>query len=228
LSRARTIAIAGASHEILVLPDDDMLVQAEWFGIIVRALLRVGPTGVVTGQVLPTVAEAPGGFQLSIKVDPRPAVYRGRIGQDPLAGGHMAAYRAAITAVGGFDARLGPGAAFPAAEDNDLGFRLLEAGYAIHYVPQAVVYHRAWRTSRHYLPLRWSYGVGQGAFYAKHLHGRDLYMLRRLGHDLRYFVRRPLRLIRERRWAVGYAVFLLGELVGAGRWLVARRAGGAG
>src|SRR5689334_624117 len=103
LSRARTIAIREARHNILVFLDDDMLVPEEWFGTLVRALLAAGPRAVVTGQVQPTVAEVRGGFQLSIKVDPEPAVYRGRIGRDELAGGHMAAYRSVITAVGGFD-----------------------------------------------------------------------------------------------------------------------------
>ncbi len=220
LSRARSIAVDAASHDILVFLDDDMLVAPDWFGSIVRALLAAGPEAVVTGQVLPTAAELPGGFQLSIKVDPKPALYRGRIGRDELAGGHMATYRSVLAAVGGFDERLGPGSSFPAAEDNDLGFRLLEAGYSIRYVPEAVVYHRAWRTWRHYLPLRWNYGLGQGAFYAKHLHRHDMYMLRRAMQDVRYFVRRPSRLVREPRWAGGYALFLLGILAGGARWLL--------
>ena len=66
-----------------------------------------------------------------------PAVYEGRIGTDVLAGGHMATFRSLLRTVGGFDERLGPGLNFPAAEDNDLGFRMLETGYRILYVPEA-------------------------------------------------------------------------------------------
>jgi len=223
LSTARSIAVGAASHDILVFLDDDMLVAPNWFGSLVQALLDAGPGAVITGQVLPTAPESRGGFQLSIKVGPKPALYRGRIGRDALAGGHMALHRSVLAAVGGFDERLGHGSSFPAAEDNDLGFRLLEAGYSIYYAPQAVVYHRAWRTWRHYLPLRWNYGLGQGAFYAKHLHKHDMYMLRRLGQDIHYFLRRPSRFVREPRWAGGYALFLLGILAGGARWLLTQR-----
>src|SRR5205823_6583384 len=89
------------------------------------------------------------------------------------------------TRVGDFDDDLGPGARFPASEDSDLGFRLLEAGYHIHYIPEAVLYHRAWRSNSDYLPLRWSYGVGRGAFYAKHLRLDDRYIMRRMIRDVR-------------------------------------------
>ena len=52
-------------------------------------------------------------------------------------------------------------------------FRLLEAGYRIVYSPEAVLFHRAWRTPQSYLPLRWAYGVALGGFFAKHLTLRD-------------------------------------------------------
>jgi cobaltochelatase CobN len=96
----------------------------------------------------------------------------------------MAIRRETLREVGGWDERLGAGTSFPAAEDNDLGFRLLEAGYRIAYHPEAVAWHRAWRAERDYLPLRWAYGRGQGAYYAKHAALSDAYMVRRFGADL--------------------------------------------
>ena len=112
-------------------------------------------------------------------------VYHGRIYKDVLYSGNMALYRTAIDEVGNFDECLGPGTHFPAAEDNDLGFRLLEAGYCIRYVPEAILYHHAWRSQSQVLQLRWAYARGQGAFYAKHLRMGDLYMLRRMLRHLR-------------------------------------------
>jgi GT2 family glycosyltransferase len=130
--------------------------------------------------------------------------------------------------VGGFDERLGPGTAFPAAEDNDLGFRLLEAGYRIAYVPEAVVYHRAWRSRRESLALRGRYGRGQGAFYAKHLRLRDRHMLRRMAKDLVVAARSLLKMMVFQPYvAAGELVYMLGLIIGAACWLWRYRNSGA-
>jgi GT2 family glycosyltransferase len=223
-SRARNAGIAAAQHDILVFVDDDVMVTPAWFGSLTRALLKAGAKDVVTGQVRPAEAEMPDGFAPSTKVSESPAVYVGRVGTDVLYTNNMAILRSTIDDVGDFDIRLGPGAPFSNAEDNDLGFRLLEAGYRIVYVPEAVVYHRAWRSKRDYLPLRWSYGRGQGAYYAKHLSLRDHYMLRRMvRHIGRYVLGFPRRLWGQRHLAYGDVVFVLGLLSGASEWLLTQR-----
>jgi GT2 family glycosyltransferase len=219
LSRANNLGTALAGHNWLVFTHDDVLVDPAWFGNLVRALVAGGPQTVVSGQVLPSQTEQRGGFAPTLKVDPTPAVYQGRVGMDVLKPLNMALHRSALARVKGFDERLGPGTPFPGAEDSDLGFRLLEAGYRIVYAPEAVVYHRAWRDEREYLPLRWRYGLAQGAFYAKHLKRGDLYMLKRLALDVRRRARRwPRRVWTEPHRALADPLFLLGNLVGAMRW----------
>jgi GT2 family glycosyltransferase len=137
----------------------------------------------------------------------------------------MGAFRTAVNAVGGFDERLGPGTAFPAAEDNDLGFRLLESGYQIRYVPQATLYHRAWRTGREQIATGWRYGVGRGAYYAKHIRRQDRYMLTRMASDLRVNVMDAMGGLRRRgRLNLSDLLTAGGILYGALRW----RATGAG
>jgi GT2 family glycosyltransferase len=180
----------------------------------------------VTGQVFPTEPATPGGFAPTKKVDPRPAIYQGRVGEDVLFPMNMAMYRSTLAAVGDFDERLGAGGPFYGAEDNDLGYRLLEAGYQIHYIPEAGLYHRAWRAERDYVRTRWIYGYCQGAFYAKYLSLRDPYMLRRMGWDLfRHAKRLPRRVLQlERQWLYRDCAFILGLLMGAGKWLVTQRA----
>ena len=221
LSRARNEGIAAARHDLIVIIDDDMFVESTWFGSFTRALVNAGPRAVVTGRVLAAPAEVPRGFAPTLAVREAPAIYQGRIGTEVLAGGHMAAFRSAFQEVGGFDERLGAGALYPAADDNDLGFRLLEAGYRIVYVPEAVVYHRAWRSGVEYFRVRWSYGLGKGGYYAKYLSLRDRYMLRRMVYDVSHRVYGfPLRLWRDRRLATGDPAYVLGILVGATRWLL--------
>ena len=223
VGRARNAAIAAAQHDIIVLIDDDEVVSVDWFGTLVRALINSGQRSVVTGKVLPTKAETPGGFAPSTKADEPSAVYEGRVG-DVLYTGNMAMYRSALDEVGAFDERLGPGTSFPAAEDNDFGFRLLEAGYRIIYVPEAIVYHRSWRTERNYLRLRWNYGRGQGAFFAKYLSLRDRHMMWRLLKSLKHHVWGfALHIRRQRRLAYGHGIYVLGLLSGAAEWLLTQR-----
>ncbi len=223
-SRARNAGIAAAQHSILAFTDDDMLATPDWFGNLIQALVNLGSQYAVTGQVLPTAAEVPGGFAPSPKIDETPAVYGGRVGKDVLYSGNMAVYHSSIEKIGGFDERLGPGTAFPAAEDNDFGLRLLEGGYHIAYVPQAMIYHRAWRSERDHIRLRWNYARGQGAFYAKHLCLRDHYMLGRLVNGVKNHAVQCLRRVRhDRNSAHGDAMYILGLLSGVVQWLLTQR-----
>jgi GT2 family glycosyltransferase len=225
LSRARNEGLMAAHYEWIAIIDDDMYVQPDWFGTLMRTLIEAGPRAVVSGQVRPSESEVAGGFAPSTIEDQTPATYQGRVLVDVLFAGNMALHRSTIKEVGAFDERLGAGSIFPGAEDNDLGFRLLEAGYRILYVPEAIVYHRAWRSRRDYVPLRWSYGRGQGAFFAKHLSWRDRFMFRRMLTAYGRYIGRLVRytLVRSRLQTIGDAVFILGMFSGSMKWLLTKR-----
>lgn len=223
VSRARNLGIRSARHAILAFLDDDMFVDADWFANLVRAVVEAGPRAVVSGRVMPERAAAASGFVPSTMEDETSVVYEGRIGMDILYSGNMALHRSATDDIGGFDERLGGGTSFPTAEDNDFAHRLLEAGYRIHYVPDAIVEHRAWRTGRDYLSIRWQYGRGQGGFYAKHFDLRDRYMLRRARDDVSQRGIRFVRFVaRDPRRAVGQIVYLGGLLSAIAQWLLTR------
>ncbi|HEX6979284.1 MAG TPA: glycosyltransferase [Alphaproteobacteria bacterium] len=222
LSRANNRGVAAARHDLLVFTHDDVLAPPRWFGAIVRALAAAGSRDVITGRVLPTEAETPGGLVPTFVVDDVAKVYEGRIGNDVLFPLNMAMRRSVIRDVGPFDERLGPGTRFPAGEDNDFGLRLLEAGYRIAYVPEAALFHRAWRSD--HLRLRWLYGRGQGGFFAKHLGLRDRYMTNRMLRALAHYLRRALsRSRRAPRLAAGDALYAAGIAFGALEWLLTHR-----
>jgi GT2 family glycosyltransferase len=150
--------------------------------------------------------------------------YRGRVGEDVLFPSSMAMWRSAFDDVGLFDERLGAGSHFPSSEDNDWGYRLLEAGYTIVYEPEVVAHHRAWRTRDQWVPLRWSYGRGQGAYFAKWLSLRDSYMARRLWRDtIKHARRARQQLLRDRSAAAGDAVYAAAVVLGALEWLLLQR-----
>jgi GT2 family glycosyltransferase len=178
------LGAAAARNDLLAFTHDDVLVTPSWFGTLVRALVQAGPRAVLTGKILLTEPECPGGFQLTYKTSDTAEAYEGRVPIDILYPPNMALYRTAFDEAGYFDERLGAGTQFPGAEDNDFGFRLLEKGFRILYFPEAVLYHRAWRARRDYLSMCWGYGYGQGGFYAKHLGIRDRFMLHRMIDEL--------------------------------------------
>jgi GT2 family glycosyltransferase len=162
---------------------------------------------------------------INIKEDPNPATYAGRLTEDILFAGNMAIYRSAFTEVGNFDVRLGAGSAFPAAEDSDLAIRLLEQGYQIHYVPDAIIYHRAWRSNRDYVSLRWTYGKGQGGYYAKYFNWKDRFMIQRMYADAARHSGRVLRYGLRRTFKQNYAdiLYFLGLIHGAATWMLTQR-----
>ncbi len=219
-SAARNIGMKMAQFENLAIIDDDVFVAHDWLAMLIGGMTAQGPKCVVSGKVLDTKS-SDGGFAPSTKLDEEPAMYQGRVGKDVLWSNNMAMPRSVMEDVGFFDERLGPGTQFPASEDNDYGFRLLEAGYRISYLPAAIVYHRDWRPKKDYLRLRWKYGVGRGAFYAKYFDLKDRYSLSRMLKDIwDHILAVPSDLRRDRLKAYGNLVLIAGVISGACRWLL--------
>jgi GT2 family glycosyltransferase len=219
LSKAKNAAAALAAHDVIATIDDDELAAHDWLKNLIYALNAAGPDSIVTGQVRPGTPEIAGGFSTSTTIDARPVVYRGRLKKDVLSAGNMAVRRELLRLLGGFDERLGVGTRFPAGEDSDLALRSLEVGYQIVYVPEALLYHRAWRNQ--YLRQRWREGRGAGGFYAKYIAKYESYGLKRLRSEVgRRVVRWPYMIRHERRKAVGDLVYIAALVYGTGEWLL--------
>ncbi|HVI30653.1 glycosyltransferase family 2 protein [Phenylobacterium sp.] len=164
LSIARNAGLAAAHAEFVAFTDDDVELHPAWTGELVRAFDTSGADA-VTGLVLPASLATPaqrafelhlGGFTsrfTPLLFDPGfleetreagPQVWR--IG----AGANMAFRRASLAGLGGFDERLGAGAA-GCSEDSEFWYRILAAGGRCLYEPRAVVFHhhrRDWRGLR--------------------------------------------------------------------------------
>jgi len=226
LSTARNVGLRAASYDVVVLIDDDMLVEPNWLRPLLDGRSAAGPGGVATGRVLPAPPEGTAGTvpPAALVMREEPAVYRGRQPGDVMPGANVAVDRHVVLAAGGYDERLGAGTRYSAADDNDMGYRLLLAGCEVRHVPQAVVLHRAWRSKAGLLRLRWNYGRGKGAFYAKHVRRGDAFMLRRLTADLRRRALRALRALpRSPRSAAAEGVSMAAVLAGMLGWTIRER-----
>ena len=219
LSRAINLAVDLARYDSLVFTHDDVIVGKGWYRSLIGALATESPPIIVTGRVVASDEAIEGGFVPSVMLELKPQRYTGRLDKDVLYPMNMAMHRSTFNLVGHFDERLGPGTSYPAAEDNDYGFRALEKGTTIQYLPQAEVQQRAWRTD--VARLRWHYALGQGAFFAKHLEFRDRHMLLRLVREGARYVGLAVQHAGQfDRRAMGYAASAAGLVAGVIRWQV--------
>jgi GT2 family glycosyltransferase len=174
VARARNFCLERASHEIVLYTDDDCTVARDWVGRAVECM-RARPDGIVTGRVLPAgdPARVP-----STKEHADPCEYTGQRVFDVLFPNNMAVPRSRVLGLGGFDEALSP------ADDNDLCYRWLRAGFPLRYEPSMVVWHHDWRTASALDGLAVDYALGQGAFYGKHVRRGDMRMLAFAARDL--------------------------------------------
>ena len=214
-SRALNAGLPHTRGDWVVFTDDDCTPETGWLLAVETACAEAGGGAAVLGPVhpgpvAPGMAIPPATFE-----DPEPAEYAGRIDRD-LIYPNIAVPRAVFARLGGFDERMSVGTPLPGGEDNDFGYRLLRAGFRIVYRPGPGMVHHAWRTPAARARLKRDYGVGQGAFYAKHLARADAWIAWRLLRDLVRTARASCGAALRGRWAegAGHARFLGGIFVG--------------
>lgn len=177
LSRARNIGTCAVRADIIAYLDDDMLPHAHWLGSLIEAFSE-SDVMAVTGPILALeLADASG-------VDLRLAVELGPWGPEPfqidqssrqwfertnfggVGDGNFALRRKAFDEIRGFDERLGRGATIDGGEEHYAYFRLVESGFKIAYVPQAIVFHPSSPTSRDVLRKQITDTIAFAAFLA--------------------------------------------------------------
>jgi GT2 family glycosyltransferase len=176
--------IEEARGELLAFTDDDCLVAEDWLAVMLQAFETSGEEAALTGRVLAGLPEGNAVIAPSLVGDLEEKEYRRPAFRDVLFGNNMAIPARVMRRVGPFDETLGPGTDWPAAEDNDLGYRLLKSRVPIRYLPNMVVTHRSWRGAEQQQALYHAYGIGQGAFYGKHARRGNLHMMARMGKSL--------------------------------------------
>jgi hypothetical protein len=156
VSYARNRGAEQATAPLLAYIDDDEIVDPEWAGQVVEALTDAdaafGPIGPIDEEGRPHCPTDNGAGRI---VDPSTPPWL--VGS----GGNMAFRRDALSAVGGFDLRFGPGAIGESGEETDLIWRLLDARRPIRWAPEMIAYHPT-KTDVEIGASRRPYGVGSG------------------------------------------------------------------
>jgi glycosyltransferase involved in cell wall biosynthesis len=193
LSAARNTGLRTARSEIVAFVDDDVRPEPGWLEPL-SAAFDSPQVAVVCGLVLPFELETDAqlGFQYDLGFGGMGALplrfdadfARGWRWGPPVwdigAGANMAVDRGRALSLGGFDERLGPGAAGGCGDDSEYWRRVLHAGLAARYEPLSVVRHRHrrdWATLR---AQARGYGFGHvAALFAQYAYTRDRREFRR-------------------------------------------------
>lgn len=182
LGWAHNCGLSQARGEIIAFTDDDVVVDRHWLSELVRGFALGSNVGCVTGLVVPQEIETLSQYWFDVhsgfNKGFRRRVFdlRANRPEDRLfpyrssmfgTGANMAFRAAALRAVGGLDAALGPGTPAINGEDLDIYFRIVKAGYQLVYLPSAFVHHRHradYESLRHQF---YTYGVGFTAYLTK-------------------------------------------------------------
>lgn len=177
LSAGRNRGVARVRTRFFAIIDDDCIAESDWIERL-REALHGHPEAVVTGQV-----RAGGeGFVPSVIESPEPRVHREPLlRRDVLFAGCMGCAVAVYDRVGPFSE---VGSLRPSAEDNEWAYRVLRAGFEIHYEPRVKVTHLDWRTPEEAEDVERRYALGQGGFYGLYLRRGDRFIARRAVRDV--------------------------------------------
>jgi glycosyltransferase involved in cell wall biosynthesis len=200
LSAAYNAGIAASRSDVLAFTDDDCVAPPNWVSAVVNALERHPDVELLYGQTLvaPALKNGPG------EVPSMPIAAEEKIGEGhgfriAGMGANFALRRRLIDRIGGFDEALGGGGPLKSSQDFDFQFRTYRAGAVCLLTPDVWVDHYGVRNSEQWPKTLEAYGVGDGAFYWKHVRCGDLLALRLFATRLaRGFAREALNPIRRK------------------------------
>jgi GT2 family glycosyltransferase len=155
LSVARNAGAVAATAQLVAYLDDDSSVHPDWVRRV-REEFADPTVMAVTGLLLPAALDTPAqvAYEAPASLFHQARYQRLSYGREFLertkrrgppvwrigGGANMAFRREAFAVAGGFDERLGAGAA-GCSEDSEFWYRVIAAGWECHYQPAAVVFH---------------------------------------------------------------------------------------
>ncbi|HEY7892521.1 MAG TPA: glycosyltransferase [Solirubrobacteraceae bacterium] len=223
LSRARNIAWRALDAEWIAFIDDDCLVESDWATALAAEIERHPEVSLISGEVAGHRIPQEDYAAVTTRHVPEPLLISGQRRPWLIGFGVCVVRRSTIEQLGGWDERLGAGAArYPGAEDMDFNYRLLRAGHSAYVTPEVRVLHDQWRRRSELPAVYESYMTGWAGFSMKHLRSGDVSGgLRLWSYGALDFARMFASSIRRRSaWRARLAAHKLrGLLVGTARGL---------
>jgi GT2 family glycosyltransferase len=177
LSRAYNAGFRATDGPIVACTDDDVVVPADWLTRIARSFDTDPQLGLLYGQVLIPPSLIPVDSDTIVPTlvwTERQRLHRSHHNYKVWGmGANMAVRRTVMEAVGGFDEMMGGGAPLRSSQDFDFALRVYRAGFAVLLDPEVKVDHYGARTTAQWPGTLVAYGIGDGAFYGKHVRCRD-------------------------------------------------------
>lgn len=181
LSRSYNAGMRVSAGEIIAFTDDDVIVPKDWLTQIAKAFTEDPDLALLYGQVcIPESlksAAAEGIIVPALVFDKPKRLIKGSAFKVFGMGANMAIRRTLLEEVEGFDEALGGGGPLRSAQDYDFAYRTFLTGKAILLEPKVWVDHYGTRTQDQWPLTLKNYGIGDGAFYAKHIRCGDLRLL---------------------------------------------------
>lgn len=206
LGRARNIGVHAARGDIVAFTDDDCTAYPDWINAVADVFLAEPTVDMLFGQVLvpdKLSAEGVGHLVPSLPISEPHRLSRRDGFRIFGMGADMAIRRRLFDRVGEFDELLGAGGPLQAGEDFDFEYRVFLAGGTILGCSGPRVDHYGMRTEAEWPGTLRGYGMGDGAFYFKHVRCGDTRAFRMFAWYLtRLWVRELLHATGvRRRWS---------------------------
>jgi GT2 family glycosyltransferase len=178
LSRAYNAGISATKADLIAFTDDDCIVPVDWLQHIERAFAEEPEAELLYGQVVAKPSALEEGTIVPDLPFSKPERFSRRDGFRVTGmGANFAARRRLFDHIGGFDEALGGGGPLRSSQDFDLAYRTYRAGAVILLRPEVTLLHDGGRELDDWYAVVHNYGVGDGAFYSKHVRCGDVYAL---------------------------------------------------
>jgi GT2 family glycosyltransferase len=215
LSRAYNIGIASSTGDVLAFTDDDCIAPDDWMTSIVAAFTAEPEADMLYGQVnLPASLENHRGIVPTLDIPEPRRLSRADGFRIYGMGANFAVRRRLFERIGGFDEMLGGGGPLRSSQDFDFQYRAYVAGATTLLRPDVKVDHYGLRTGEQWPATLRAYGIGDGAFYSKHVRCGDLFALRLLAVRLGRMAAREALLALGIRKRGSQQIYLKGCLEG--------------
>jgi glycosyltransferase involved in cell wall biosynthesis len=199
LSFAYNFAISLSTAPLLAFTDDDCVAPADWLRQIESAFERHSDADLLYGQTIDAPELRGQGPVPAFYIRREELLGPGRAFRVRGMGANFAMRRRLVDQIGGFDEVLGGGGPLRSSQDSDLQFRTFRARSFCLLTPAVWVTHYGIRVGDSWVATLVAYGIGDGAFYMKHVRCGDLLALRLLiGRLARLTVREILNPIRRK------------------------------